>query len=237
MKRWLLGLLCACAFSTTAAAHVLDQYLQVAQIALAPGGVRVELRLIPGVQVADRVFALIDADGDGRISPAEEQAYARRVLRDVALEVDGRRAPLALAGIQFPSRREMNEGIGAIRLDLAAEAALGAAGKHQLSFRNDHLPELGVYLANALVPASDAIEITGQQRDALQHGLQVDFRVLSADARAWPRWTGGLLFGLCLALLLTQWKRLWEDSTPRFVRKAERIAAGRTEPEKKFSSR
>jgi hypothetical protein len=123
---------------------VLDEYVQAAQITLAPGGARVELRLVPGVEVADRVFAMIDVDGDGKISPAEEQAYARRVLQDITLEVDGRRAPLALTGVQFPSRREMNEGIGAIRLDLTAEAALGAAGEHQLSFRNDHLPELGV---------------------------------------------------------------------------------------------
>src|SRR5262249_2676638 len=148
-----------------------------------------------------RVFALIDVDGDGQISSAEEQAYVRRVLQDIAVEVDGRREPLALTGVQFPSRREMNEGTSAIRLDLAAEAGLGAAGEHQLSFRNEHLPELGVYLANALVPTTDAIKITGQQRDALQHRLQVDFRVLTADARAWLRWTGVLLFGLCLALL------------------------------------
>ena len=203
MKRLLACFFCAFAFQATAAAHVLDQYLQVAQIALAPDGVRVELRLVPGVQVADRIFALIDVDGDGKISPAEEQAYARRVLQNVALEVDGRRTPLALTGVRFPSRREMNEGTGAIRLDLAAEAALGAASEHQLSFRNDHLPELGVYLVNALVPTTDAIKITGQQRDALQHVLQVDFRVLSVDTRAWPRWTGVLLFGLCLALLLS----------------------------------
>ncbi|MBO0726028.1 MAG: hypothetical protein J2P52_10545 [Blastocatellia bacterium] len=208
MKRLLLCLLCACALLMTAPAHALDQYLQVAQIALAPDGVRVELRLTPGARVADRVFALIDVDGDGQISPAEEQAYARRALRDVALEVDGRRTPLTLTGIQFPSRREMNEGVGAIRLDLAAEADFGAGGAHQLTFRNDHLPELGVYMANALVPTTDAIKITGQLRDALQRGLQVDFRASSADGRAWSRWTGVLLFGLCLALLLPRWKRL-----------------------------
>jgi hypothetical protein len=232
MRRLLFCLLWACALHITVSAHVLDQYLQVAQIALSPGGARVELRLIPGVQVADRVFALIDSDGDGQISAAEEQTYARRVLQDIALEVDGRRAPLALTGVQFPSRREMNEGIGAIRFEVEAKAALDAAGEHQLYFRNDHLPELGVYLANALVPATDAIKITGQQRDALQHELRVNFGVLPADARAWPGWTGVLLFGLCLALLLTQWNRLrsflrrfeWassqnrEDTMPRFVK-------------------
>jgi len=208
MRRLLFCLLCACVVHLPVAAHVLDQYLEVAKIALAPDGPRVELRLVPGVQVADRIFALIDVDGDGQISSAEEQAYTQRVLQDIALEVDGQRVPLALAGIQFPSRREMSEGNGAIRLNLAAEAALDAAGNHQLSFRNDHLPELGVYLANALVPVTEAIKITGQQRDELQHGLQVDFRMLPADTHAWPRWPGALLFGLCMALLLPGWKRL-----------------------------
>jgi hypothetical protein len=207
MKRLLLFSLCALALRTHAPAHVIDQYLQTAQITLAPDGASVELRLTPGAQVADRVFELIDVDGDGQISPAEEQAYARRALRDVAIEVDGRRAPLVLTGIQFPSRSEMNEGAGAIRVDLAANTALGAAGEHRLTFRNDHLPELGVYLANALVPASDAIKITGLQRDALQHELRVDFLVTPADARGWPRWPVVLLFGLCLALILLQWKR------------------------------
>jgi nickel/cobalt transporter (NicO) family protein len=210
MRRLALCLLCVCAGGLPAAAHVLDQYLQVAQIAIAPSGAHIELRLIPGVQAAERVCALIDTDGDGQITTAEEQAYARRALRDISLEVDGRRASLALTGIRFPSRREMSEGVGAIRLDLAAEAALSAAGEHQLSFRNDHLPELGVYMANAMVPTTDAIEITGQQRDALQRGLRIDFRTryADADAGAWPRWPGALLFGLCLALLLPRRKRL-----------------------------
>src|SRR5215213_314102 len=149
MMRLLACLLCAFAFQATAAAHVLDEYVQATQLSLTPGGARVELRLTPGVEVADRVFALIDVDGDGQISSSEGQAYARRVLRDIALEVDGRRVPLTQAGINFPSRRELKEGRGAIRLAFAAEGALGAAGEHQLSFRNDHLPELSAYLVNA----------------------------------------------------------------------------------------
>lgn len=211
MKRLLACFLCAFAFQATAAGHVLDEYLQVAQIALAAGGVRVELRLIPGVQVADRVFALVDLDGDGQISPAEEQAYARRVLQDIALEVDGRRAPLLLSGVQFPSRREMKEGMGAIRLELRAEAALfvaGAASEHQVSFRNDHLPELGVYLVNALVPTTSEIKISGQARDPLQRELRLSFQVTPTGTHGPRRWTAVLMVALCLVLLSSQRKRL-----------------------------
>jgi hypothetical protein len=67
------------------------------------------------------------------------------------------------------ARRAMNADIEAIRLACTAEAAWGTAGVHQLAFRNNHVPERGVYLANALVPTTDAITITGQYRDALEH--------------------------------------------------------------------
>ena len=209
MKRLLACFLCTLAFQATAVAHVVDEYLQQAQIALAPGGARVELRLIPGVQVADRVMAMIDVDDDGRISPAEEQAYARRVLQDIALEVDGRRAPLKLTGIHFPAWREMNEGNGAIRLDLTVDAAaLGTAGEHQLSFRNDHMPELGAYLANALVPATSEIKISGQERDPLQREMRLSFHFTPANVQGPQPWTGVLMLCLCLALLFPQWKHL-----------------------------
>lgn len=200
MKRLLFCLVCTCAFVVTAEAHVLDQYLQVAQIAIAPDGARVELRLTPGAQVADRVLALIDVDGDGNISPMEEQAYARRVLQDMTFEIDGQRARLALVSLQFPPRHEIIEGIGAIRLTLAAEIALGTAGNHQLSFRNDHLPEFSAYLANALVPATNEIKITGQERDALQHVLRINFQATPVSAHGRLFWSCLLLFFLCVAL-------------------------------------
>jgi hypothetical protein len=216
MKRLLACICCAFAFQATAAAHVLDEYVEAAQITLAPDGVRVELRLTPGVEVAGRVFRMIDLDGDEQISPAEEQAYARRVLQDIALEVDGRRAPLALTGGKFPSLHEMNEGVGAIRLNLTAEADLRAAGDHQLAFRNDHLPKLSVYLVNTLIPSTNKIKISEQTRDPLQREMRLSFNVnpyviphvtLADTHRLWP-WTGVLILCLGLVLLFSQWKHL-----------------------------
>ncbi len=200
MKRLLLCLLSACALHITVSAHVLDQYLQVAQIALAPDGARIELRLIPGVQVADRVFALIDADDDGQISAAEEQAYAQLVLQNLSLSINEKSVPLTITDTQFPTRQTMSEGLGTIRLTFTAAATLNGAGNQQLNFRNDHLPEFSVYLVNALVPASDVIKITGQERDTLQHGLQLNFQATPSATPERQQWIGLFLFGLCLAL-------------------------------------
>ncbi len=164
MKRLLFCFLCTAAFCATASAHIRDEYLQAALITLAPEGVRIELRLTPGVELADRVFAVIDTDHSGQLSSSEEQSYARRVVQDVSLELDGQHIPLALINIRFPSHPDMKDGTAAIQLDLSANAALNSPRDHQLSFRNNHLPKLSVYQANVLIPGNDAIEVTEQQR-------------------------------------------------------------------------
>jgi len=205
MKRFVFSLLCIWTLQITASAHVLDEYLQAAQIALAPDGVHIELHLTPGVDVADKVFALIDADRDKQISSAEEQAYAQRVLREVALSLDQRSMPLELKGVQFPSRGEMKEGLGTIRIDLFAASHL-SEGDHQLHFRNDHLSRIGVYQANALVPTTSTIKVTSQQRDTLQHELRVSFQILSAAQFSQPRsrlLSRALLIGVCLAVTIS----------------------------------
>jgi len=218
MRRLVGGLFLTVALYVTATGHVLDQYLQVAQIAVAADGVRVELRLTPGTQVADRILPLIDIDGNGQISSTEEQAYAQRILQDISLEVDGERMPLTLARVEFPSQGEMREGNGAIRLELSTQAPFGVTGDHQISFRNDHLPELGVYIANTLVPSTDSIRILGLQRDALQHGLQVNLRVQIAEASSWSRWPGVLALILGIVLLARKSKHL-----PVILRRLERV--------------
>jgi hypothetical protein len=220
MKLLLACFLCAAGIQASASAHVLDEYVQAAQITLTHRSVKVELRLTPGVRVAQRIFTSIDSNGDGQISSTEEQGYAQQVMQDVALELDGRRTPLSLSSIQVPTLNEMNGGASAIRLDLTAETALDKNGEHQLSFTNEHLPKLSVYLVNVLVPSVDAIKVTGQQRDELQRRLQVSFlvnaeaqSVVSSDApivvdartHTLPRWVGVLLAGLCVVLLIRRW--------------------------------
>jgi hypothetical protein len=72
-----------------------------------------------------------------------------------------------------------------------------------LFFRNVHRSEIGVYLVNALVPADDRIEITGQRRDGLQHELTIDFRVSGAPRRFGMAWSAlaGLLVAATIGLV------------------------------------
>jgi hypothetical protein len=79
----------------------------------------------------------------------------------------------------------MREGLGAMRLTLDALPPPLDAGLHHLHYRNTHRPDIGVYLANALVPANAAVTITAQRRDVDQRDLTIDFTV-SGDRRG-PR--------------------------------------------------
>jgi ABC-type nickel/cobalt efflux system permease component RcnA len=188
-----------------AAAHPLDEYLQAAYLTLDPDGVTVEIDLTPGVLVTLQVVALIDRDGDGAISDDEGQAYARAVLEDVALDVDGQRHLLTVSRTEFPSMLALTAGLGTIRLQAAATAGpsgwqnMAGPGTHQAVVLNAHTPVKSVYQATVALGPAGGIEVAEQHRDDLQQSLRVDYTVAPpaavspASAEANGAWSlGGL---------------------------------------------
>jgi hypothetical protein len=162
------------------AAHRLDEYLQAARVSLSTDAVVVELDLTPGVAVAPSVLTAIDADGDARLSPSEQRAYADRLQQDVHVAIDGRALQISNMRTEYPSLEALADGTGTIRLEMRATFAEPTAGRHELRLRNDHRPDVGVYLANALVPATNAVAITGQHRDRDQRDLLVEYDIVSS---------------------------------------------------------
>jgi hypothetical protein len=192
-----LAILLTCA--GPADAHQLDEYLQAVRIGIEPARIVVEMSLTPGAAVAKQVFSTLDRDGDGRLSRSESEAYGWSVLHDLALELDGRPYSLTLMRAGFPPWSEMSEGVGTIRLEAVTAVALSHGG-HRLHFVNRHRPDIGVYLVNALMPATTSISIRAQHRDAQQHGIDLDFDRTNAYAGA--LWIVFPLAGLT-ALVLT----------------------------------
>jgi hypothetical protein len=187
-----------------ASAHRLDEYLQATRVSIDIDHVSLEIDLTPGIDVASRVLSAIDANLDGRISPAEAGAYARRVVASLVLSVDGRPVPLAMIDDSFPDVPDMRLGVGTIRLRAAAKVAPAAFGRHYVTCINTHRAEMSVYLANALVPADPRIQITSQRRDPAQHELTVDYTVMP-DAM-WLR-ASSLLAGLTMVGVLVAARR------------------------------
>ena len=171
-----------------ASAHRVDEYLQATRISVDRDRVNLELSLTPGVSLAPLVFFWIDTDHDGHISRKEGEAYAQQVLGSLDLNVDDRPVSVTLSEQQFPEFREMNLGVGVVRLRASAKLKGIADGNHRVLYRNTHKPEWSVYLANALVPEDDHIEITEQRRDNTQRELTIDYRILPGAQRASPSW-------------------------------------------------
>jgi hypothetical protein len=181
-------------------AHRRDEYLQAARLAIEPGRVQVELDLTPGIALAEAIVVNIDRNRDGSLSADEQRAYASLVMSALSLDVDGTPLQARLAATSFPDVEAMRRGEGTIRLQSAAMLPRLSGGLHQVSFRNRHHPDRSVYLANALVPGSNQIEVTGQRRDGNQTELTIDYLLRAAPTRPAAAW---LLGGIAVATLLS----------------------------------
>jgi hypothetical protein len=169
------------ALSASPSAHRLDEYLQAARVSLAYTRVTLEIDLTPGASVADGIIALIDRDGDTRISPLEAERYGRSVLADVVLELDDRPISLTLDHVEAPSLEEMRHGLGVIQLRASGDAERRMSLRRELHFQNNHQAGSSVYLVNALLPSDDGIRVVGQIRDPKQRDVRIEYSIS-------PRW-------------------------------------------------
>ena len=193
-----------CAMPAGVGAHRLDEYLQATRVAVDRDRIDLEIDLTPGVALAETIFDSIDTDRNGDISESEQLAYANDVLTALTIELDDHRQTPRLSDHQFPTFEEMRRGEGTIRLKATASLASMPAGRHRLRIRNDHRPEVSVYLVNALVPAVREIEIASQARDRLQHELRLEYRVVPAILTSWPAIAAG---AMATMLSLVVWRQ------------------------------
>jgi hypothetical protein len=175
-------------------AHRLDECLQAARIAVEEDRVEVALGLTPGMAVAGAIIADIDRDRDGVLSNEEQRDYAGRIVDAVRLTADGRELELSLLDATFPELATIRSGEGVVQLRLRA-AMTHTPGTHHVVFRNAFRRDSSVYLANALVPASDRIDVTAQRRDGDQSELTIEYVVRPADEASLPWWLLGSLTG------------------------------------------
>jgi hypothetical protein len=162
------------ALPSAARAHRLDEYLQATLVAIEPGRIELSIHLTPGIEVADGVLERIDFNRDGQISDSETATYAELLRRDLTLRLDAGGLELETVAAVLPTPTELRTGEGTIELTFAAAAPV-APGSHVLVLENRHQPRIGVYLFNAARPASRAIAISRQRRNADQSVGEIEF--------------------------------------------------------------
>ena len=190
---------------TIASAHRLDEYLQATRVAIARSELSLEIDLTPGASIASAIVVTIDSDADAAISLSEADAYARAVLADVMVKLDGTPVPLALTRIEVPPVAEMRDGLGTIRMHASGIMEAGA-GRHQLSFLNNHRPDTSVYLVNALVPEDKQVSLGAAIRDPRQREFRTEFTVMP-ERSLYLLWLGLVMTGLAVMAVRSKEKR------------------------------
>ena len=203
-----VGALLVLAAGVPARAHRLDEFLQASRLAIDPDRVSIELDLTPGIAIVGVVIRDIDADASGSIDAAEARAYSQRALSAISLGIDGMPLDLQVVDRAYPSIEAMKAGQGTIRLRLAAALPALVAGHHRLQYRNTHRTDIGVYLANALMPATDRIAVHTQQRDVDQREIAIEYELRGGTAVPlspwiWPLAVSGLA---ACAVVLWRWQ-------------------------------
>ncbi|HAM72342.1 MAG TPA: hypothetical protein DCM86_11920 [Verrucomicrobiales bacterium] len=168
-----IGLIASLLMAGSASGHRLDEVLQAARVDVGVARLEVELDLTPGIETTSRVLRLIDLNGDGTLSATEWEAYADLVRSSLTLKVDGRTCPLAGESATYATMEQLTNGVGMIRLTFSAQFPPLRTGRHRVAFRNRHLPEASVYLANALRPSDPLVGVERQERDVLQRELTI----------------------------------------------------------------
>ena len=201
-----LALTIAVIVSTTLSAHRRDEYLQATRLAIDPDRVQIALDLTPGIAVAEAVLTEIDRDANRSISAEEARAYSERVLSAIALDVDGMPMRVELVDSAFPTIDAFGRGEGTTRIHAVAPMPHLTLGLHHLRYRNTYRSDIGVYLANALVPVSDHVTVAAQRRDVDQRDLLVDY-TLRGDRTARVRHELSVGVAGALVLLVNVWWR------------------------------
>jgi len=177
--RLAIALLAVTAFP--ACGHRLDEYLQNTLLSVEKTELRAQMVLTPGVAVFPLLMAVIDSNGDGVISEAEQRAYTARVLHDLSLSIDGVRLSPAVTSLVFPALAEMKEGSGEIKIEFRAALPEGG-GDRNLVFENHHQDSISAWQVNCLISRDPDLQIRSQLRNYTQSVYQL--RYTQAGARA-----------------------------------------------------
>ena len=170
-----IAVLCFFFSGRTAWAHRIDEYLQATILSLDTNRVNASMRLIPGVLVAPSVIAIIDTNHDGMFSKDETDAYARHVLDDLSVSLDGKGLTAQLDASTVPEASQLRDGLGEIAIQYHVDLPVSSNAAHRLVLANHYLNAGSVYLVNVEVPQVPELRLEGQKRNPQQSLYELDY--------------------------------------------------------------
>lgn len=178
MRRWAAAVWLALT-PVLAAAHPLDEVVQGAYLTLAPGELRLELNVTPGSEVAARLLRELDPNRDRRITELEGRAWARRVLAQSGLTLDGRAVRWTLVRVGVPPYEHLQGESDTLKIHAVARRP-DRAGSRTLAYENRYQPARSQHVANIFLQPGRGwtYAVAGQQRGS--DGRTLTLRYTSA---------------------------------------------------------
>lgn len=136
------------ALTRPAAADPVDRLAQHVQIGLTTSGANVQIAMIGGLIANERILDQLDTNHDGQVSPAEERAYADRLLQDLSVTLDDRPVPLAAGDLHLtvPPVKDFHLGLAPLVVAFRVPFPQShAPTSHILTIRDDYLTDMSDY--------------------------------------------------------------------------------------------
>ncbi len=117
-----------------AGAHPHSYVDQQVQLSIGLDVVDVTAVIVPSSEEGAAIYARLDADGDGTVSPDEASTFGTALVKGMKLLVDGQKVELADADVAVAEAEEVRSGNGAITVTVAAPAGLDQGAAHRILF-------------------------------------------------------------------------------------------------------
>jgi hypothetical protein len=167
-------------------AHRLEGLVQSSLVEVLPSHIGVQVTLVPGIDIAPKIKALLDPDGDGESSEIESDAWAELFMARQSVTVDGQSLPLVLRNVRISPLGEMNGGHAEIVVNFIAALGKFARGPRTIACANRYEPLPCTYQSNGLVPKAPGVRISSHRRDERQQELTLDVAFSGAAAQGRP---------------------------------------------------
>jgi hypothetical protein len=172
--------------ATSLHAHRLEGLLQSSLVEVVPTQIKVQVTLVPGIDVAPRIKALLDPDADGEFSESESKAWAGQFMARQSVVVDGQTLPLTVQNVRSSPLPELSGGHADIVIDYTADLGKLAHGPRTVVCANRYEPIPCIYQCNGLVPMTPGVRIHSHRRDEGDRELTLAVEFSEAPAPATP---------------------------------------------------
>lgn len=145
-------------------AHLLDELLVQLYLTPTASGVSIEVQLTPGELVSASFAELVDIDGDGVLSAADQAHHIEAFLGALEVRFGGVVVEPRTVSVNYPDLEALASGAGSITLLLEAAASTAGIAEQHVEVTSGYAPMPTVVQSNVTLSADSPVEVISIER-------------------------------------------------------------------------